>query len=211
MNIKSKLKQIGAAVLLPVLLVSMAACGSKSEPEPEREPDPLYPVTIDGTEILVGQTTVQTLLDKGLSVTVSEMSEDMDITHYEIDPDSELEANSYYTGGTVWVTDKIFAHISIATDEEAVRMGDATIARLEFSFSYTDRDYLDKITFNGIPISEMTAEKAHEAFPDFTGDDAMWFSPVSMTDYDYFMGFTQGTIISLTVEAEYDVDWLGSN
>lgn len=209
MNIKSKLKQIGAAVLLPVLLVSMAACGSKSEPEPEREPDPLYPVTIDGTEILVGQTTVQTLLDKGLSVTVSEMSEDMDITHYEIDPDSELEANSYYTGGSIKVTDNLSFSVSLATDEE-VPLGEAVIARLEATLvSETDTGVLEKIAFDGVPVTELTQAKAAEKYPDWTGNEVMWLHYGLEYQYDLNFDMSTGCLNKLALARLYDVDWNG--
>lgn len=172
--------------------------------------DPVYPVILDGSEILIGETKVQTLLDKGLRITVSEMSEDYEITHYEIDPEAKLEANSYYSGGTVWITDTVFANIAIVTDEENVKMGDAVIAYLEFSMSSEDATGLDKILFNGVPVSELTREKAGEMFPDFTGDENMWFSPASMLDYDYYMGFTSdGRMTKFSVEKKYDVDWSG--
>ena len=83
----------------------------EEEPEPEVE-EPLYPVSIRGTEIRVGETTVQALLDAGMEVTWSEMTSDMQIEEYVVDPEMELEANSYYSGASIWVTDSTFAHIS---------------------------------------------------------------------------------------------------
>ena len=134
----------------------LSGCSGKNGKEETASAEPaqvLYPVAIDGKEILVGETTVQTLLDQGMNVTVSEMTEDKQINQYEIDPEAELEPNTYYTGGSIWVTDSIFAHISLVTDEKAVRMGDAVIARLEFSLVSGEESELKRIAFNGVPVS----------------------------------------------------------
>jgi len=177
----------------------LSGCSGKSGKEETTSAEPaqvLYPVAIDGKEILVGETTVQTLLDQGMNVTVSEMTEDKQINQYEIDPEAELEPNTYYTGGSIWVT-----------DEKAVRMGDAVIARLEFSLVSGEESELKRIAFNGVPVSEMSREKAGEMFPDFSGDDYMWLQKGE--DYEYFMSFdpTDHMLSSFSLEKEYDVDW----
>lgn len=65
------------ALLLTVLVMMTAGCASGEKAKEEEKPEAvLYPVSIDGTEIRVGETTVQALLDKGLKVTVSEMTPD---------------------------------------------------------------------------------------------------------------------------------------
>lgn len=200
----------GVLLVLSVMLTTGCSNGGKDSEAEEASADPVYAVTLDGSDIIIGETTVQTLLDKDLKITVSEMSEDYEITQYEIDPEAELEANSYYTGGTVWITDTVFANISIVTDEENIRMGDAVIAYLEFSMRDEDASGLDKILFNNIPVTELSREKAGEAFPDFTGDENMWFSPSSVSDYKYFMAFdSNGRMTKFSVERKYDVDWSG--
>lgn len=206
---KKMWKRWSAAWILLAVLMTAAGCGGKEESEPEKEPEPVYPVSINGAEILIGETTVQTLLDQGLSITVSESSPDMkEITQYEVDPESELEANSYYSGGSIWITEHCFAHIAIVTDEEAVKMGDAVIGYLEFSLVSAEDETLDKLMFNGVPISELNREKAGEIFPDFSGDQNMWFSTAVLMDYEYFMGFdTDGNMTKLSVKKNYDVDW----
>lgn len=199
-------------VQLGILVMSLTlfgiGCGKDAKEETPKQK--LYPVSINGSEIRVGETTVQTLIDAGLKVTVSESSDDFsDITQYEIDPEQELEANTYYSGGTVWISDSIFAHISVAT-EKACRMGDGVIARLEFSMVSAPKEELDKILFDGVPVSEMTREKAEEMCPDFTGDEVMWLQ--YGTDYKYDLNFdmTDGHMTGFAVEKEYDVDWLGN-
>lgn len=208
---KKKYWKLFSMLLLACLLaLSANGCsGKEEEPEPEVE-EPLYPVSIRGTEIRVGETTVQALLDAGMEVTWSEMTSDMQIEEYVVDPEMELEANSYYSGASIWVTDSTFAHISFVTDEEAVRMGDAVIARLEFglSFNEEDKEAQSEILFDGIPVTELNREKAGEHFPDFTGDNVQWFS-TGLRDYDYSMGFysTSTELTRLSVERNYDVDW----
>lgn len=192
---------------MTALVLMTAGCAS-GEKEEEKAEEVLYPVSIDGTEILVGETTVQALLDKGFKVTVSEMTADKQINEYEIDPEEMLEANSYYSGASIWLTDSSFAHVSLATDEENIRMGDAVIAYMEFSLSATDRTGLDKIAFNGVPVTELTREKAGEVFPDFTGDQNMLFSQPTMLEYQYFMGFgADGMLTQFSVKKDYDVDY----
>lgn len=194
-------------LILTALVLMTAGCAS-GEKEEEKAEEVLYPVSIDGTEILVGETTVQALLDKGFKVTVSEMTADKQINEYEIDPEEMLEANSYYSGASIWLTDSSFAHVSLATDEENIRMGDAVIAYMEFSLSATDRTGLDKIAFNGVPVTELTREKAGEVFPDFTGDQNMLFSQPTMLEYQYFMGFgADGMLTQFSVKKDYDVDY----
>lgn len=210
---KRHFKRWGIAGLALALLLTAAGCagqgGAPSDADTEQTQETLYPVTINGSEIRVGETTVQTLLDDGLSVTFSEMAEDKSITRYEVDPEAQLDANTYYSGGTVWITDSMFAHIALVTDRENVtRMGDAVIAYLEFSMTYEeDESALGAIVFNGVPVNEISRAKAGEMFPDFTGDEMMWFQYGS--DYRYSMTFDSETamLCGLTVEKKYDVDW----
>ncbi len=208
-NIWKRSSILGAALLAAVLMVS--GCGSseaQEEPVEEEAEEPLYPININGTEIRVGETKVQTLLDDGFKVTVSEMTPDNQITEYEIDPEMELEAYAYYTGASMWITDSVFAHISLVTDEEPIRMGDAVIARLEFYLS-SDKSENDGISFNGVPVNEISREKAGEMFPDFQGDENMWFSS-GLKNYDYFTSFDGDKMLSrFYAERIYDVDWNG--
>lgn len=201
---------IGAALL--ILAASAAGCGKQTQDgneESEAQETPLYPVSLNGTEIRVGETTMQTLLDAGFKVTVSEMTPDNQINEYEVDPTIELEPNMYYTGGSIWITEHTFAHISFVTGETTGTLGDATVARLEVNLSsQEDAANLEKIEFNGTPVTELSREKAGEDYPDFTGDEGMWFS-TGGSDYKYGLYFdrSSGTLNSFSVECKYDVDW----
>lgn len=202
-------KRMVMAVLIGAFL--MAAGCSKKEEEPEKEA--VYPVSIDGSEIIVGETTVQTLLDKGFKITVSEMTEDNRVNQYEVDSEAELEANSYYSGASIWLTESSFANVSIVTGESSVKLGDAVIAYMEFSLVDEEPSKLSGILFNGVPVNEITREKAGEIFPDFTGDENMWFSSASASEYKYFMAFNSddGMMNQFSVEKKYEVDWSGEN
>ncbi len=199
---------VGLSLIFIVMTLTGCSGENNDDKTANNPEEKLYPITIEGQEILVGQTTVSALLDKGFKVTVSEMTPDKQINKYEIDPNEELEANSYYTGGSIQINDSLSALISLATDEKSVKMGDAVIARLEFTFVSEDRSYLDNIQFNGVSVNELSRDKAKEMFPDFTGDDNMWFSPASMTEYKYFLSFSwEGQLQNFYVEKKYDVDW----
>ena len=205
-----------ACLLLSVLVLALAGCGDAGDREEAASNEVesvLYPVTINGSEIRVGETTVQTLLDAGFKITVSEMDANKQITQYEIDPDTDLDANSYYSGASIWVTDNVFAHVSIVT-EEATKLGNGVIARMEFSLTGGQDDpALANILFNNVPVTELNREKAGEVFPDFTGDENMWFSPAEMREYEYFMSFTgeDKALAKFSAEKEYDVDWSSSD
>lgn len=119
-----------------------------------------------------------------------------------------LEPMAYYSGSSIWITEHTFAHVSFVTDEEAVPLGEAVIARVEVNFSTSEEDNAKSIvSFNGVAAKDLTREKAGEIFPDFTGDDNMWFSPSSMRNYKYGVYFSSGTLHSLSAERRYDVDW----
>lgn len=203
------------AALALALLLTLAAAGcsapsaSSSSSEPEVE-EPLYPLSIGDTEIRVGETKLQALLDAGFEVTWSEMDANNQITQHTVDASEQLEPMSYYSGGSVWITEHVFAHIAFVTEQEAIPLGEAVIARMEVNFSYDDADNRAAgVKFNGVPYEELTREKAGEMFPDFTGDDNMWFSPATMRNYEYGVYYSNGSLSKITVEREYDVDWNG--
>lgn len=204
-------KLITAGLAMVMGMALMTGCGqSGNTPKEEKPPQQCYPVTINGQEVRVGETTVQTLLDQGLVVTVSEMDSSNHITKYEIDPDMELESNSYYSGASISITDSNFAHISMVTDEEAVRMGDATIAMLEFYLGGTSEDR-SAIELNGVPVNEITQEKAQEMFPDFSSYD--YYMHEYGDDYEYSLSFSQQDelLSHFILKREYDVDWSSGN
>lgn len=207
-----RLLKTGMLVLTAaMLLTGCSSQGGKKETEETEPSQTRYPVSIDGKEILMGETKMQTLLDNGLRITVSEKTENNQINQIEIDSEMKMEPNSYYSGGTIWITDSIFANVSLVTDKDAVKMGDAVIARLEFHLRREEKSDMERIAFNGVPVSEISREKAGEMFPDFKGDDNMLFQ--NGTDYEYFMSFNQedSMLDNFSITKEYDVDWTSKN
>ena len=196
-------------LMLAVLMLSLSACGANDDgADQEDNTEVLLPISINDKEIKVGETTLQTLLDEGFEVSWV----DENYERITIDPSTQLEANSYYTGGSIRLNDNIFAQISFVTEEEAIPLGEAVIARLEFYMhSEDDPAVLSKIEFDGVPVTELTREKAGEMYPDWTGDEVMWLKYGLEYKYDLNFDMTSGQMTKFSVEREYDVDWSGDN
>lgn len=195
-----------SALLCLVLtaLMLLSACSQDGGGDGEEAGEVLLPISINGKEIRVGETTVQTLLDEGLEVSWV----DEDYNRITVDPTTQLEANAYYTGGSIKVTDSMSFAISMATDEEAVPLGQAVIARLELRMAAEDdQSVLETIAFDGVPVTEFTREKAGEKYPDWTGNEAMWLHYGLEYKYDLTFDMSTGILNGFTVERTYDVDW----
>ena len=199
MNTKKTRALLG--LLLTALMLLLSACGQAyggSEAE-----EALLPVSVNGKEIRVGETTLQTLLDEGLDVSWV----DENYNRVTVDPATQLEANAYYTGGSMKVTDNMSFTISLAT-EEAVPLGQAVIARLELNMAAEDDEsVLETISFDGVPVTELTREKAGEMYPDWTGNEVMWLHYGLEYKYDLNFDISSGNLSGFTVERTYDVDW----
>ncbi len=205
---KTKLSLICLGMALVLLLFPACSQGGGSSGGAESSSETLIPISLNGVEVKVGETTVQALLDKGLDVTWT----DENYETVTVDPNQELEAEAYYTGGSVWVSDHVFANISFVTDEEPVPLGQAVIARLEFHMtSEDDETVLSQIQFDGVPVTELTREKAGEMYPDWTGDEVMWLKYGLDYKYDLNFDMSTGRMTQFTVECKYDVDWTGDN
>lgn len=193
-------------LLLAAILLLLPACGQGGGEDSQsgENEEVLLPISVNGKEIRVGETTVQTLLDEGLNVSWV----DEDYNRITVDPATQLEANAYYTGGSVKVTDNMSFTISLATDEEAVSLGQAVIARLELHMAAEDdKSVLEKISFDGVPVTELTREKAGEKYPDWTGNEVMWLHYGLEYKYDLTFDMATGNLNGFTVERTYDVDW----
>ncbi len=207
---KNFLFRLGSVCLAVVLLTAvLSGCSELLGGESSGEEETLYPVSVNDREIRVGETTMQPLLEAGYEVTVSEWTEDhSDIEEYEVDPEQILDADSYYSGGSVWLSENSFAHVSFVTDEEPVKLSGAVIARMEFNLGAGESGaVLEKLQLNGVPIPEITRAKAEEMFPDFTGNEVMWLK--YGLDYKYDLNFdaATGKLIKFSVERSYDVDY----
>lgn len=193
-------------LMLTALLLFLSACGQEDGESGQENGETLLPISVNGKEIRVGETTVQTLLDEGFNVSWV----DEEYNRIIVDPTEQLEANSYYTGGSIEVTDNMSFSISLVTDEEAVSLGKAVIARLEIhTAAEEDQSVLETISFDGVPITELTREKAGEKYPDWTGDEVMWLHYGLEYKYDLHFDMSTGGFNGFIVERVYDVDWNG--
>lgn len=190
-------------LLLTALMLFLSACGQADGGSGQETEEILLPVSINGKEVRVGETTVQTLLDEGLEVSWV----DENYNRITVDPATQLEANAYYTGGSVKVSDNMSFTISLAT-EEAVSLGQAVIARLELNMAAEDDEsVLETISFDSVPVTELTREKAGEKYPYWTGNEVMWLH--YGLEYKYGLNFdiSTGSLSGFTVERTYGVDW----
>lgn len=157
----------GIVVILS--LTFLAGCGSR-EDEPEPEPlmlaDHAVPVTIDGEDVIVGQTTLQPLVDAGFPISLAEWDGEH-VTEHEIDPNEILTAGTSLTELSFWLTDSAFIRLSIEAANEDMRLGDAVISRLALHLSHQADTLPDNLMVNGVAITELSREKAGELFPDF--------------------------------------------
>lgn len=194
-------------LILAVLMLFLSACGENDGGSSQKgDDDVLLSIGLNGKEIRVGETTVQTLLDEGLDVSWV----DEDYNRITVDPTTLLEANTYYTGGSIKVTDNMSFMISLVTGEEAVSLGQAVIARLELTMAAEDdQSVLETISFDGVPVTELTQEKAVEKYPDWTGNEVMWLHYGLKYKYDLDFDMSTGYLNKFAVECVYDVDWNG--
>lgn len=81
-------KQINSILAALAVCVLLAACSSGGGK------DQVYPISLDGTEIIVGETKMETLYDAGYTIVIhGEKFTEL----IEIEATAELEADAYYS------------------------------------------------------------------------------------------------------------------
>lgn len=166
-------KMILTGIALILAMAFLTGCSKKEEeapPELLMLAEHSIPVTIDGTEIVVGTTTLQPLLDAGFPVKVAEWT-GSEVVEYDIDPDDTLAAGTSETEISFWVTDSAFVRLSLEAGGTNTRMGDATISRLALHLSHHTETLPDNISIDGVPVTELSRARAGEMFPDFEQED----------------------------------------
>jgi len=199
---KKKIRSL-LCFMMAVLMLSLTACSTSDEGSEDKEAtEVLLPVSIGGIEIKVGETTIQSLMDQGLEISWV----DEEYNRIIVDPTTELEAKTYYTGGSIDLSDNVFFKVSFVTDEKMVPLGEAVIAYIELHALQSEQTILDQITFDGVQIKELTQKKAVEKYPKWSGDEIMWLN--YGLDYKYLLTFdiATGDLTGFTVERKYDVD-----
>ena len=191
---KKKLGLGGVLAMLAALCFALSACSSKS--------DKAYPVAIDGTEILVGETKAGALFDAGF--TMKSVAPGM-IGAASISPSQPMDANSYYTGIYMMKDDVKRVSLALVTEKESVSVKDAVIASVKID---SELDYsLEGISFDGVALLDLTPEVLKEHVPDITDREDGSSSYFFGSNYSLRVNYTDGKPVSLEVEREYDVDY----
>lgn len=203
---KKTIKAVVPLLSILILLTGCQAGGSATKDETT-----LYPITIDGYEIVVGQTTAQTLLDAGLAITMPSTDADGQTQQYDVDGAAELEKNSYYRGCLVWFTEDMYATIALVTENKAIPMSEAVIAFFSIDLIYGNANELERFAFNGVPVSELGREKATELLPKFEGDDMIRHDYTNEHSCQISFNAAGTGLDAFSVQKTYNVDWDSEN
>lgn len=185
-------KALGIAAAM-VFLAAAAGCGGEKEA--------IYPLSVDGTEITLDQTTMQTIYDAGFEVSVMDTSVGS-VQWYEIEADMPLDADSVYTDIYIGKGGEPYASVSVVTGEAcAVRDG-------VVYFLKSEEGGLDKIAIASVPLTELTGEKALEIEPKLESNE---YYQSCVTD-SRILRITRengaaGAVTKLEVEVRYDIDY----
>ena len=128
-----------------VFLAAAAGCGGEKEA--------IYPLSVDGTEIMLDQTTMQEIFDAGFTVSVRDDSSGS-VQWYEIEADMMLDAESVYTGIYIGKNDERYALISVVT-EDACQVRDSVVYALK-----STEEGIGKIAISSVLLTDLTEEKA---------------------------------------------------
>lgn len=191
---KKKFGWIGVLAMTAFLCLSLAACSSKS--------DKAYPVAIDGTEIIVGETKAGVLFDAGF--TMKSVAPGM-IGMADISPSQPMDANSYYTGIYMMKDDVKRVTLALATEKETVPVSEAVIASVAID---SELDHpLEGTSFDGVALPDLTPEALKEHVPDAKDREDGSSSYYYGRNYSVRVNYIDGEPASLEVAREYDVDY----
>ncbi|WP_353093987.1 hypothetical protein [Tissierella praeacuta] len=150
-----KARKIAIVLLSVLLLVSITGCGKK-----ERRFDSL-PLTVNDTEVLVGESTLQTFIDAGYKVTLDrDLKEDI--------AGQTMPPMSYDIATYISKDDKIAVKVNFLNNTKSIiHLEDCIV--YEYEIKYDDpTGYLtydaDNILVDGVNIKGMKLEDVKEAF-----------------------------------------------
>ncbi|MCI8493631.1 MULTISPECIES: hypothetical protein [Anaerotruncus] len=191
---KKKLGLAGVLTLLTVLCLVLSACSSKS--------DKAYPVVIEGTEIIVGQTKAGALFDAGF--TMKSIAPGM-IGAADVSPSQPMDANSYYTGIYMLKDDVKRVTLALVTEKESVSVQNAVIASVKVD---SELDHpLEGVSFDGVALTDLTPSVLKEHVPDAKDYEDGTSSYFYGSSYSVCVNYIDGKPASLEVKRNYDVDY----
>lgn len=188
-------KRLAGIVAGLLMMAAVTGCGSKE--------GPIYPLTVDGTEITLDVTTMQAIYDAGFEVTVMDNSSGS-VQWFEVDADTPLDADSVYTMVYIGKGGERYASVSVVT-EKACPMQESVI----YALTSTEAG-LNKITIASVLLTDLSEEKALEIEKNLESTD---YYQSCVTDSKILRitrenGAT-GAVTKLEVEVRYDIDYTG--
>ena len=188
-------RKIAAVLLCAMMCMTFTACASA-------ESDKAYPIELDGTEIIVGTTTLSTLFTAGYEImAVDGQSVGM------VEAYTPLEKDSYYSGLFIQEDGQSIAMLHIATGSEDVTASEAVIAQLTFT-GYNDEPLnTDRIKFDGVTLTDLTPEVFMEHVPagkTYEDGSGAYFHG---SDYGVSITYENGVPVKFEIERKYDVEW----
>ena len=167
-----------------------------------KEKDEIYPLTVDGTEIMLDQTTMQEIFDAGFTVSVRDDSSGS-VQWYEIEADMMLDAESVYKGIYIGKNDERYALISVVT-EDACQVRDSVVYALK-----STEEGIGKIAISSVLLTDLTEEKAKKIESNLKADG---LCTSYVTDSIILRiareNGTTGAVTELEVEVRYDIEYL---
>lgn len=194
---KRFVRSLAALMMGGMLCVSLAACSSSSSG------DKAYAVGLDGTEIMVGETTLSALYDAGY--TIEALDQVTRIGTIPLEASYELEAKSYYSGILLYKNDTKVAMLSVATDKKAVPASEAVIAEVKVGSAL--KHPLDSVTFDGVSLLELSTDAFKEHVSGSTVRDDGTSAYMMGKKYKVKVSYENGAPVELDVARNYDVDY----
>lgn len=203
MKIKLLFEYFAALNVVMAVAFILAICFPMSGCSSNKSMETPYLITIDGTDIIVGETTLNTLYEAGYSI-LNPRGDFSDLE--EVNADYELEANAAFNQLYVRKDDVNFAELTIITGEADAPASEAVIARVIVCGS----DEISKVSFSGVAVSNLTVEMLKEYLPgaeiDELGDGD---SLVRFIDQDLsiFIFCENGAPAEMEIRVFYDVTY----
>lgn len=185
-----KMKRLASLILGIILCITVSGCGAAGT-------DKAYPVKFDEAEVMVGETAASVLLDAGFEL--------KEISGTELTADTPVEKNAYYTGINVVKDDATYAMISLAVEGKETTLSNALVAQIIVKPELGH--VIDRISFDGVPLPEVTAEvfKEHVAGSTIREDGTRAFC--AGDNYTSSIYYEDGKVTEMEMTRHYSVQW----
>lgn len=146
----------------------------------------LVAVSVQGVEIIPGETKVQTLLESGFSLAEQQATN-------EIDPEAEAEANSYYSMIFLVKDKEEYGLITIANDaNRAQPIPECIVLKIAV---YDFHEGIEEVTVDGVAMSSLTYEDLIDTYGEPAKSEESTYSEGTELEWEkneYFFSVTVG-------------------